>query len=53
MKRLFGLLLLRPFLLPIGAISVQAPPQTNTSARKKCCHGCGSYACNRQIGVCR
>lgn len=48
MKRFLGLLLFLVFLLPLGAIPAQAPSQTNSDARKKCCHGCGSYACNRQ-----
>ena len=48
MKRLLGLLLVVTTLQPF--FSIAQTPNSNISVvveREKCCHGCGSYGCNR------
>lgn len=48
-KRLLALLILTAALQPLSfVLAAHSPSPTTTLAdRKKCCHGCGSYGCNR------
>lgn len=47
MNRLIGLLLVVTTLQPFFSIAQTPNSSSSVVERKKCCHGCGSYGCNR------